>query len=417
MDRTCMNIDTMRWIDRNVGVVACAIATPLVRLLYWLGGRPPAKPARVLFIELSEMGSTFLADPALRKAREQIGAELYFVIFRRNVASVELIGTVPSGNIFTIRDTSLLHLVVDAFAFMLWTRRQRIDCVVDLELFSRFTALLSGFSGAVRRVGFYRFHGEGLYRGQMLTHRVAYNPHIHIAKNFIALVDALLAEAPTVPYSKTLIGDEEITPPVIHLSNEARAAMLARIRERTGFDPAAQRLVLINPNASGLLPHRRWMPERYAALIRLLLERQPDVIAIVTGAPDEREEAEALAKACGPRCVSFAGLTRLADLPALYSHACAMVTNDSGPAHFAAATELPTIVLFGPETPRLYQPLGSSQAIYAGLACSPCVGAHNHRKTACTDNVCMRAIGVEQVYAVLESTLAQPTARDAALSS
>jgi hypothetical protein len=130
-----MNIDTMRWIDRNVGVVACAIATPLVRLLYWLGGRPPAKPARVLFIELSEMGSTFLADPALRKAREQIGAELYFVIFRRNVASVELIGTVPSGNIFTIRDTSLLHLVVEAFAFMLWTRRQRIDCVVDLELF------------------------------------------------------------------------------------------------------------------------------------------------------------------------------------------------------------------------------------------------------------------------------------------
>jgi ADP-heptose:LPS heptosyltransferase len=407
-----MNIDTMRWIDRNVGVVACAIATSLVRLWHWASGQPEAKPERLLFVELSEMGSTFLADPALRKARERLGAELFFVIFRRNVASVELIGTVPPGNIFTIRDTSLFHLVVDAFAFMLWTRRQRIDCVVDLELFSRFTALLSGFSGATRRVGFYRFHGEGLYRGEMLTHRVAYNPHIHIAKNFVALVDALLAKAPEVPYSKTMIGDEEITPPIIRVSDEARAAMMVRLRERTSFDPAVQRLVLINPNASGLLPHRRWMPDHYAELIRLLLERQPDVIVVITGAPDEREEAEALAKVCGPRCVSFAGLTSLAELPALYSHACAMVTNDSGPAHFAAATLLPTIVLFGPETPKLYQPLGSSQAIYAGLACSPCVGAHNHRKTACTDNVCMRAIGVEQVYAVLERTLVQRTERD-----
>jgi ADP-heptose:LPS heptosyltransferase len=409
-----MNIDTMRWIDRNVGVVACAIATPLVRLWHWALARPPAKPARILFIELSEMGSTFLADPALRKAREQTGAELFFVIFKRNVASVELIGTVPSENIFTIRDTSLVHLVTDAFAFMLWTRRRRIDCVIDLELFSRFTALLAGLSGASRRVGFYRFHGEGLYRGEMLTHRVAYNPHIHIAKNFIALVDALLAPSPTVPYSKTLIEDEEITPPVIRLPDEVRAAMLGRLRELAGFDPAVQRLVLINPNASGLLPHRRWMPDRYAALIRLLLDRQPDVIVVITGAPDERDEAEALAKACGPRCVSFAGLTSLAELPALYSHARAMVTHDSGPAHFAAATLLPTIVLFGPETPNLYKPLGSSQAIYAGLACSPCVGAHNHRKTACTDNVCMRAIGVEQVSAVLESTLAPRAARDAA---
>ena len=82
-----------------------------------------------------------------------------------------------------------------------------------------------------------------------------------------------------------------------------------------------------------------------------------------------------------------------------------MISNDSGPAHFAAATRLPTIVLFGPKTPKLYQPLGTSQAIYAGLACSPCVSAHNHRKTACDDNVCMRAIGVEQVYGALAELL------------
>ena len=44
--------------------------------------------------------------------------------------------------------------------------RNGIDTVIDLELFSRFTALLTGLSGADRRVGFHRFHNEGLYRGE-----------------------------------------------------------------------------------------------------------------------------------------------------------------------------------------------------------------------------------------------------------
>jgi ADP-heptose:LPS heptosyltransferase len=127
---------------------------------------------------------------------------------------------------------------------------------------------------------------------------------------------------------------------------------------------------------------------------------------VITGSPDEREGAERLAAGGGPRAVSFAGRSTLAELPALYSHAALMVTNDSGPAHFSAAVGLPTIVLFGPETPHLYKPLGNARALYAGLACSPCVSAHNHRKTACTDNVCMRAISVDDVFAAAAEVLA-----------
>jgi len=164
---------------------------------------------------------------------------------------------------------------------------------------------------------------------------------------------------------------------------------------------------LINPNASEMLPHRRWMTERYGDLIRRLIANHDDVLVAVTGAPTERQEAEALAGLAGARCISLAGKTALAELPALYAHAAVMVSNDSGPAHFSAAAGLPTIVLFGPETPRLYQPLGPSRAIYAGLACSPCVSAHNHRKTACTDNVCMQAIGVDEVLAAVKEVLAR----------
>ena len=51
-----------------------------------------------------------------------------------------------------------------------WCVEKKIDTVIDLELFSRFTALLSALCGAGNRVGFYKFHHEGLYCGEFLTH-------------------------------------------------------------------------------------------------------------------------------------------------------------------------------------------------------------------------------------------------------
>ena len=64
----------------------------------------------------------------------------------------------------------------------------------------------------------------------MLTHRVTYNPHIHIAKNFIALINALAAPKPTMPYSKTVIGDDQINVEIVRGERTRRGDMLERIR-------------------------------------------------------------------------------------------------------------------------------------------------------------------------------------------
>ena len=403
----------MRRIDRLAGVPLCFLATIILKLWWQFWRKPPRPIQRILFVELSEMGSTILADPAMRKAHERTGAENYFVIFARNADSLEIMGTIAQRNVFTIRTNSFWHLTFDTLAFLFWTRRNAIDTVIDLELFSRFTGLLTGLSGADRRIGFYRFNNEGLYRGDMLTHRVAYNPHIHIAKNFIALVNALLSDAPTVPYSKTFIDDNEIILPVKQATASARDATMTKIKSLVSpRDTSQHRLVLINPNAGEMLPQRRWMPGRFVALIRRVLAAHDDVLVLITGALHEREEAEKLAAQCASdRCVSIAGSLAITELPALFSLATLMVTNDSGPAHFSAACGLPTIVLFGPETPDLYRPLGNSTAIYAGLACSPCVSASNHRKSACEDNVCMAAISVDQVFRTADAVLTAESSR------
>lgn len=398
----------MRAIDYWAGVPLCFLLTALTAPFRRRAAARPA-PRRVLFIELSEMGSTILADPAMRLARRTWDAELHFVIFAGNAGSLALLSTVPKENVFTIREQSIATLALDTLRFLVWARRRRIDTAFDLELFSRYTALLTALCGAANRVGFYRFHNEGLYRGELLTHRVAFNPHQHIAKNFVALVAAAARPAET-PYTKLHIDDDAIRLTRVEVGAAERDAMRRRVADTCpGFVAEHHRLVLINPNASDLLPHRRWPPAHFARLMRAILDRWPDAILLITGAPSDAALAGRLkAAVADPRVVDFTGRTSLAELPALYAIAAAMVTNDSGPGHFAAITDLPTIVLFGPETPRLYGPLGNSRALTANLACSPCVSAANHRRTACDDPQCMAAIQPEQVLAEVAAILDRP---------
>jgi len=395
----------MRAIDHWVGVPLCAIASPVVALIDGMKNifsRSPEAPRKLLFIELSEMGSAILVDPAMRNAQAR-GAELFFLIFKSNRASLTLLNTVKPENIFTIDSSSLGGLIQDTLKFLLLARKHRIDTVIDLELFSRFTALLTGLCGARNRVGYHIFHGEGLWRGSMLTRKVHYNPHIHITKNFLSLIHAAFAKEIEVPFSKIHIADSEVRLEQAVID----PVVLSKVRERIeklsatfgiAFQQGEQRLILVNPNASDLLPQRRWAQQRFSELIQGLNQRYPNDLILITGSPAEFDYVEKVrAVANVKNALNFAGQVSFAELPPLYTLSDVMVTNDSGPGHFSAVTPLRTVVLFGPETPALYGSIGKSIAITANLACSPCVSAANHRKTPCHDNVCMQAITVSQV--------------------
>ena len=398
-----MKVDTMRQIDYYIGVPLCFLGSIFQRLVRLLIKSDMKPPKNVLFIELSEMGSAILVDPAMRKLKRETDAELYFAIFKKNKPSLDLLGTIPNENIYTIREHNMFAFVIDTFKFFFWTRKRKIDVVIDLELFSRFTALLAGFSGAPYKIGFHAYYNEGLYRGNFLSHKVAYNPHIHIAKNFIALINALLSSKEEIPYSKTFIGDEEISLAKVNIVSEQKKTIHDLVLNCTSeFSPQKNKIILINPNASELLIQRRWPQPNYVQLIKMILDKCSQAIVLITGDPREREEAQRLKESVqNDRCVNFAGKVNFAQLPLLYSISEFMVTNDSGPAHFAAITDMPTFVIFGPETPALYGSLGKTTPIYAGLACSPCVSASNHRNTACMDNVCLQAIKPDHVFTAI----------------
>lgn len=400
-----ISVNTMRAIDHWVGVPLCAIASPLVALMDGIKNtfsRGPEAPKKLLFIELSEMGSAILVDPAMRNAQAR-GAEIFFLIFKSNRASLTLLNTVKPENIFTIDSSSLGGLIKDTLRFLIIAHRHRIDTVIDLELFSRFTALLTGLSGARRRVGYHIFHGEGLWRGFMLTRKVHYNPHIHISKNFLSLIHAAFAKQIEVPFSKIQIPDSEVRLEQAIINPIA----LEKVRERieklateagVEYTQGKNRLILINPNASDLLPQRRWAQQRFSELIQSVHQQYPNDLILITGSPAEFDYVEKVRVVANIKnALNFAGQVSFTELPPLYTLSDVMVTNDSGPGHFSAITPLRTVVLFGPETPALYGSIGNSIAITANLACSPCVSAANHRKTPCQNNVCMQAITVSQV--------------------
>jgi ADP-heptose:LPS heptosyltransferase len=390
--RNPMNVNAMRTIDKWVGVPLCFAASLLSRIRNIFSPKKVPNTKRTLFIELSEMGSAVIVDPAMRKLQREAGAELYFAIFRDNAKSLEILNTVPQENIFKMNSSNLVSLFFSVLSFMGWCRRKKITCVIDLELFSRFTALLCFVSGARTRIGFASFHDEGLYRGSLVNFPVRYNAHVHISVNFVSLVNRAMYKFHN-PYSTVPLieGDLDLVRAVV--PPPQIASVRAKIKE---LYPSwrHEKVVLFNVNASDMLPQRRWQQENFANVAQQLLTHFKDIIIVATGAPSERAYVQKVADlTANPRFVNSAGVFKFNELVPLYSVSTFMLTNDSGPAHFASVTPLKVFVLFGPETPALYGPLGgNAEAFYLALPCSPCVSAANHRKTTCETRPCITTI-------------------------
>jgi ADP-heptose:LPS heptosyltransferase len=395
-----MNVARMRLVDRWLGVPICFMLTVFRKLYGRRTPEPSCHPERILFVKLAEQGSTVLAQAALHTAIEKVGAaNVFFLLFAENRPILDLLDVIPPENIVAIDAGGLLRAVRGALAAVWRLRRLRIDASIDLEFFARASAALCYLSGARWRVGYHAFGGEASYRGDLMTHRLSFNPYLHTSQAFQIMVQALYEPAHQFPLLNLKALPAQESHGRFRPSEPDRREVhdtLSALFRRTDYGP----LVLLNANASDLIPLRRWPFERYVDLARCILERYPEVCVAFTGAPTEAGAAEQLvAQVDSPRCVSMAGKTTLRQLLVLCSLAEVLVSNDSGPAHFATLTDVDVVVLFGPETPRLFAATSlRTHPLWAGLACSPCINAFNDRASPCTNNVCMQAIAVADVF-------------------
>lgn len=399
----------IRCMDRWVGLPLCAYLTVVERVWRVFARAPSEPPEKILFVKLIEMGSTVLACPAFREAQRMVGDDrIYILVFASNRGIIDALPFFRPENVIAIDDSGWCRFFVSLLRALWWCHRQRIDTAIDLEGLTRSSAVITYLSGARRRVGYHNFASEGPTRGRLFTHELNYNFQHHTSHMFLAMVHALDAPPDQVPMLKESVVPWDLRLPSF-VPQEQEVAQVQRVLESRFGDLDGCPLVLLNPNCNDLLPLRRWPEERFVALGQRLL-RETAAILVITGSDAERNKAERMAEAIGEpdRVISVAGCTTMRHLLTLYTLSNVLVSNDSGPCHFASLTPIHIIALFGPETPLLYGPLGSNvRTVSARLACSPCVNMLNHRFSPCTDNECMKQISVDEVFRAVIELVAQ----------
>jgi len=353
------------------------------------------------------MGSTVIASPAIKYTVDQLGKEqVFFLIFERNKEGITLLNLLSNRNVITIDDSSFLRFIVSTTKALIFIWKANIGITVDLEIFSRCTVLLSLLSRASKRIGLSTYRDEGLYRGDLFTKEVLYSPHHHMSVVYQSLVESALTETQVksdlVPLKRKISVESFL--PIAEISTDTRSKIDHLFKQ---FALEGKDLIVLNPDP-GLLPLRGWPVENFSKLATRILAELPDVVVIVTGVKRAKLLAqEILSGLPSDRAVDLTGATdTVEELLGLLARCRFMVTIDSGPAHLAALVRLPRVVLFGPETPSLYAPLGEEvSTIFMGLCCSPCFSAANHRTSVCKDNVCMKSISADDVFAVVQRAL------------
>jgi len=394
-------IDLFRFIDRWVGTPLCllfSLLTPLQRWWLRVFPRNPSHPPKILVIKLVEIGAVVHAYPFFKKIREEFpSAEIYVLTFKKNLEIFELFkDSINTKQIITISEEGFIPMAKDLLKSLWLLSCIKVDMAIDLEFFARASALLTFFSGATKSAGFYAYGFEGLYRGNFLTHQVSYNPLAHTAVNYLALAGTLKAPSKHSPELDQFIDTSSLVFPAYQSVPQVYQSLLPlKI-------PQDKRLFLMN-TGEGNIPLREWPLENFKIVAESILINEKNVLLLV-GTKDARPKSEDLMRQLKhDRVFNYCGQTNLKQLLEIFLISHCLIANDGGLGHLAMLTPLEKYILYGPEAPQVFSPLGPrTHVFYSHWPCSPCLSALNHRNSLCRDNKCLKAILPGQVIKMLD---------------
>ena len=227
------------------------------------------------------------------------------------------------------------------------------------------------------------------WRGRLLTRAVAAPSGVHQVEYYQLLVRALgFPNGPSEP-RLTVSSDRR----------DAAAALLAK----AGWD-GVRRLAALAPGAA-YGGAKRWAPESFAELAAALAA--DGVQSAIVGSAADRETASAVTTAfrrvrnAGDAPIDLTGRTDVPMLAAVLTHCRAMITNDSGAMHVAAAVGVPVTAVFGPTDESFTRPIGDAHRVMThSVWCRPCM-----LRECPIDHRCMRGIRVASVVDAARRTL------------
>jgi lipopolysaccharide heptosyltransferase II len=245
-------------------------------------------------------------------------------------------------------------------------------------------ALLSYLGGARLRIGYAE---QG--RGFLLTHRLHHGPE-HRNRHQVHDYLDIVAECERICLGSDLKANDSSVPSLIASSRQKDAAMA--LLECFGIETGSRSLVAINAGATNSRA-KCWPAERFATLADRLA-KEMDAQIVLIGAPSELEYADNVISSMETNGVAdLTGKTSLVELIGLLDRCDLVITNDTGPAHIAAALGRPTITIFGPTNEFETAPPASEILRAEGIDCARCM-----LRDCPIDHRCMTRISADSVF-------------------
>lgn len=149
---------------------------------------------------------------------------------------------------------------------------------------------------------------------------------------------------------------------------------------------------------------KTWPVSFFAQVLREVIRQVPSVQCWLLGSKGEQAEGEKLRQSLNSaQVINLAGQTSMENLVGLLKSSHALLTNDSGPMHIAAALQTPCVALFGATDPELTGPYGSSRNQVFRTLCpkSPCF----QRKCPFGNDQCSKGISPAEIAEAVASRL------------
>ncbi len=358
-----------KFIDKYIGGLLCLLFYPLK---FVRNSTKAVEPRKILFVKLWAIGESVLTLPTIDAIRKRYG----------DFVRIDVLTRKKNSDVYT--DNAIITSVHILTFFRLpsfFLFFHHYDLAFDLEPFFRLSAILT-FLFSKRSIGF--SHGV---RSILYDVKVHYNDKQHVVQTYLDLARSIGIHT---DYSRLI---------PLGFSRHERGGVDDLLRKHHLIDKV---LIGFAPGSGGSAQGRRWNWANYRAFIERFQEDFPTTF-IVVGAQSDKQVSEKIA-ADLPNVINAAGKFTLKELFYLMTKFHLFIGNDSGPIHIAAAQGVPTLGLFGPNTPVRFAPYGPrNRYIYKGT--NPVINVHKGDIPDIDREQSMEKITVADVLSVAQTMI------------
>jgi len=301
---------------------------------------------KILIIKPSALGDIVLAMPAVCALTENFpNAEIHWFVRPEFAPLLENHKCVHKIVIFDRKKLGKWWCNLDAFKEFIGLikilREEKYDVVFDLQ--GRFrSAIFAWFSGCKKRIGLAKTQEV---TGIFYTQKVK-QTKVHLVDYFIEIIHSVSPVKEKVEFGL-----------------EAQAKAITKIQEILSENNVNKdSYIVLVPGAT--VDEKKWPAENFAALAeKISVKYQSGIVAVGVGS--EKETIVKIQKVANVPVINLADKTNVPQLVALLAGAKAVVSNDTGPAHIAAALNVPMVLTFGFTNPNRVGPYGRPNTVAA----------------------------------------------------